>query len=156
VSCASVGNCSAVGTYRDSSGATEGLLLAETDGIWMKGVEAVLPANASKEVLSLGRVSCASVGNCTAAGGYSVGPYDWEGLLLNETDGTWATGVEAQLPSNAGGTRQLVGLDSVSCPSAGKCNAVGSYLDSSTGGSQEGLLLGGSPPKIKLHVSKNG
>src|SRR5437588_341893 len=46
VSCASAGNCAAVGIYTDSSGNQQGLLLTETSGNWDTGVEAVPPANA--------------------------------------------------------------------------------------------------------------
>src|SRR5207248_6041925 len=61
-----------------------------------------------------------------------------QGLLLTETAGTWATGVAASLPANAG-SNPAVSLFSVSCASAGNCGAVGSYDDSS--GNTQGLLL---------------
>jgi hypothetical protein len=132
VSCASAGNCSAVGSYRNEAGRPEGLLLTETDGFWGSGVEAVLPPNAAvgDQLVDLNSVSCASAGNCSAVGTY----YDSsgaEGLLLTETDGTWATGLEAALPANAVATGRETGLNSVSCTSAGNCTAVGSYSDGS-------------------------
>jgi hypothetical protein len=61
------------------------------------------------------------------------------GLLLSESSGTWATGVEAALPANAGSNPD-VSLFSVSCASAGDCSAVGNYLDSAD--NFQGLLLG--------------
>jgi hypothetical protein len=138
VSCASAGDCSAVGGYTDSSGDFEGLLLTETGGVWATGVEASLPANAgSQPNVSLSSVSCASAGDCTAAGRYTDGSGS-EGLLLTETAGVWATGVEAALPANAGSQPAVV-LNSVSCVSAGDCGAAGVYTDSS--GDSEGLLL---------------
>jgi hypothetical protein len=145
LSCASAGNCTAVGYYFDSSGHRQGLLLSETSGTWATGVEAPLPANAGTNPnVSLNSVSCASAGNCTAVGNYvdSSGNIQGhglpdQGLLLTETSGTWATGVEASLPANANNT--LAGLADVSCASAGNCAAVGSYEDSS--GHQQGLLL---------------
>jgi hypothetical protein len=143
VSCPSVGNCSAVGTYGDPSHIWHGLLLSETDGSWSPGVEAALPANAhsTENTLStsLGDVSCASVGNCSAVGGYHDSSGNQMGLLLTETGGTWAAGVEAKLPANAATTNQRVGLASVSCASPGNCSAVGTYLDAF--GIQQGLLL---------------
>ena len=57
---------------------------------------------------------------------------------MTESSGTWATGVEASLPTNAT-PNPYVALDSVSCGSAGKCTAVGDYVDSSD--NNEGLLL---------------
>ena len=114
--------------------------MSETSGTWATGVEASLPANAGTNpnayVVS---VSCASAGNCTAVGHYVDSSGHEQGLLLSETSGTWATGVEASLPANAG-TNPNASLDSVSCASAGNCTAVGGYTDSS--GHSQGLLLG--------------
>ena len=138
VSCASAGNCSAVGGYADSSGHFQGLLLSETSGTWAAGVEASLPANANDTGAGLGAVSCASAGNCTAVGGYEDSSGHGQGMLLSETSGTWATGVEAALPANAN-TSPNASVFSVSCASAGNCSAVGEYEDSS--GHYHGLLL---------------
>jgi hypothetical protein len=143
VSCASAGNCTAVGNYVDSTRDSEqGLLLTETS-TWAAGVEAVLPAGAgpSPELL-LESVSCASAGNCTAAGYYGDDLGQSPGLLLTETSGTWATGVEPPLPANSA-TSPDVYLNSVSCAPAGSCAAVGLYADSS--GNAQGLLLSQAP-----------
>jgi hypothetical protein len=142
VSCASAGNCTAVGNYSDSSYNPQGLLLRETAGAWATGVEATLPANANsteynQDVL-IDSVSCASAGNCTAVGSYDDSSGNRQGLLLSETAGAWAPGVQATLPANAGSPTD-VGLNSVSCVSAGNCTAVGSYDDGSY--NQQGLLL---------------
>jgi hypothetical protein len=146
VSCASAGNCSAVGSYTDSSGADQGLLLTETAGTWGSGIEAMLPANAATgagqrgDILS---VSCASAGNCSAVGNYDSNT-GVQGLLLTETEGTWGTGVEAALPANAVAGSDTVSLSSVSCASAGNCSAVGTYQEPSTcdrSQPAQGLLL---------------
>jgi Divergent InlB B-repeat domain/PASTA domain len=139
VSCPSVGNCSAVGSYTVLGGTEEGLLLTETAGVWAPGVEAALPAS-SQGTANLTSVSCASPGNCAAVGDYSLpGPAgEVQGLLVTETAGSWSTGVEAMLPANATTPQQEVKLASVSCGSPGNCSAVGSYLASS---GEEGLLL---------------
>src|SRR5207245_689349 len=96
VSCASAGNCSAVGDYTDSSGHRQGVLLSETAGTWAPGVDAVPPAGAATDPsVGLASVSCAAAGNCSAVGDYHAGrPHHQQGLLLSETAGTWATGVE--------------------------------------------------------------
>jgi hypothetical protein len=145
VSCASAGNCTAVGSYDDSSGHQPGLVLSETSGTWATGVEASLPANASTTAAGLSSVSCASAGNCTAVGYYDDSSGHQQGLVLSETSGTWAAGVEASLPANASTT--AAGLSSVSCASAGNCTAVGEYTDSS--GHEQGLLLGGSTVSVR-------
>lgn len=140
ISCVSAGDCNAVGLYPISSGASEGLLLTETAGSWATGVEAVLPANAAatNQGADLASVSCTSVGNCSAVGSYLDSTGNWEGLLLTETAGSWARGIEAVLPANAAATTQDVLLHSVSCGSAGNCSAVGSYV---AGSSVDGLSL---------------
>src|SRR5439155_26084071 len=102
LSCPSAGNCSAVGTYDDSSGHTQGLLLTETAGTWAAGEEAILPANAGSNP-EVGRsVACSSAGNCSAVGRYDDSSGHTQGLLLTETAGTWAAGVDAVLPATAG------------------------------------------------------
>ncbi|MGH3054560.1 MAG: hypothetical protein ACRDL7_06235, partial [Gaiellaceae bacterium] len=142
VSCASAGNCTAVGLYVDNSGNDngQGLLLTETAGTWSTGVEAALPANATStgQDVQLPSVSCTSAGNCVTVGGYFVGPGDTHGLILTETAGSWATGVEPALPANSSGA-QGANLYSVSCASVGNCTVVGSYNDSSEAG--QGLLV---------------
>jgi len=134
VSCASAGNCSAVGWYRTKANGEEGLLVSETDGRWTPGVEVVLPANAAKiQDVSLNSVSCASAGNCSAVGYYDDASGS-EALLVTETAGTWEAGIEAALPATATVTDQYASLNSVSCPSEGNCAAVGSYHDTSGAG----------------------
>jgi len=142
VSCASAGNCSAVGAYNDNSGNTQGLLLTETGGSWKSGVEVSLPASAEAlhQLAGLQSVSCVSDGNCTAVGTYRDNNADTQGLLLTETAGVWTTGVEADLPANAAATVPAVSLSSVSCASAGDCTAIGTYREYS-GNNGEGLLL---------------
>src|SRR5439155_1532660 len=131
VSCASAGNCGAVGQYLDSSSHERGLLLSETGGTWATGVEASPPANAgSNPAVYPSSVSCASAGNCSAVGNYVDSSGHRQGLLLSETAGTWATGVEASLPANAG-ANPGVDRKSVSWAKGGNCGAGGHYLDRS-------------------------
>ena len=138
VSCASAGNCSAVGRYRNMSGNFQGLLLSETSGTWQRGVQAILPANAgSKPFAWFDSVSCSSPGNCAAVGFYNNSGNS-HGLLVTETSGTWQPGVEAVLPANGSHTGDVT-INSVSCASAGNCTAVGSYFDNATNG--HGMLL---------------
>lgn len=141
LSCPSAGECSAVGMYLDSAGNQYGFLLTETGGAWSPGIDPVLPANAAttKEQALSGPPSCPSVGDCVAVGSYTDNSGESEGLVLTETDGTWSPGSEVVLPANAATTEQNAGINRLSCPSAGNCGAVGSYIDSS--GNRQGLLL---------------
>ena len=81
-------------------------------------------------------VSCVSAGNCTAVGDGSSGHKPV--LLLTETSGKWAAGVEARLPADVG-KRQFFQLLSMSCASAGNCTAVGDYTAGPS--HEQGLLL---------------
>jgi hypothetical protein len=146
VSCWSGGNCIAVGDYYDKARNDRPLLLTEADGVWARGAEPHMPANAAakKQQASLGGISCPSAGNCTAVGQYIDNSGKDQALLLDETGGAWATAAEAKLPANAvhvhdygvAGVTILAGP--VSCASAGNCSAVGSY-DTRKG--HQGLLL---------------
>src|SRR4051794_36806550 len=85
VSCASPGNCAAVGTYYDSSGLIQGLLLSQSSGKWSPGVQARPPADASVNPrVFLTGVSCGAPGNCAAVGSYYDSAGNQQGLLLTE------------------------------------------------------------------------
>jgi hypothetical protein len=139
VSCASAGNCSAVGGYADSSDKAQVLLLTETDGVWAAGVEAVLPSNARVGAGAGFAMSCASPGNCDAVGAYTDRSKNLEPLILSEKAGSWAAGVEGKLPANAAKRKQTGVLNSVACTAPGTCSAVGGYFDKS--GDSEAVLL---------------
>jgi hypothetical protein len=143
LSCPSVGNCSAVGDYRDGARKEQGLLLSESAGVWGTGVEMSLPANASSEPgpsVRLNRLSCPSAGNCTAVGTYADISGNLRGFLVSETAGTWsAAPMMPSLPANvAANPEEPTSMGGVSCTSAGNCMAVGDYTDSS--GDLEGFL----------------
>jgi hypothetical protein len=144
VSCASAGNCTTVGGYVDGSGNLQGLLLTQTAATWAAGVQAAPPAGAgTSPQVSLGSVSCTSAGNCTTVGSYADGSGNLQGLLLTQTTGTWAAGVQAPLPADAA-SNPFAFPASLSCASAGNRTAVGQYTDSS--GSTQGLLLTQTTP----------
>lgn len=138
VSCASAGNCTAVGTYDDSSGHAQGLLLTESGGVWSAATKAALPSGAASDpAAALDAVSCASAGDCTAVGTYRDSSGDQQGLLLTESGVTSWTSQEAPVPAGAAANPDVV-LNSVSCGSPAGCTAVGSYTDGTQG---QGLLL---------------
>ena len=150
LSCGAPGDCAAVGLYGDTHGSPQGWLLTEMDGVWARGVEARLPANASTEEGSYlypaidFAVSCAPDGDCTAVGGYGDRQSHQFGLILSEHAGNWGRARQAPLPANAGpnpqqGNAPRSPLGAIACPSAGDCTAVGWYLDD--GGGYHGLLL---------------
>jgi hypothetical protein len=130
VSCASAGNCSAGGLYHDSSG-TQAFVVSETMGTWGTSEEVPGTATLNKGGNAVtDSVSCASTGNCAAVGSYNSGFGTTQAFVVNETKGAW--GMAEEVPGtailNRGGNAVT---SSVSCVSAGKCTAGGSYSDKS-------------------------
>ena len=137
VSCPSAGDCTAVGSYVDSSGADQAMVATETSGTWAPATELTLPPNAwtvttpVTQDARLSGVSCPSAGNCTAVGGYRISSGAPLAMVATETSGTWAPATELTLPSNTSAVNNTATFSGVSCPSAGNCTAVGPYVDSS-------------------------
>jgi hypothetical protein len=129
VSCASVGNCSAGGYYRDGSEAFQAFVVSETSGTWGDAEEVPGSATFNSGGAEVVSVSCSSAGDC-AAGGYYESNNGEEVFVVNETNGTWgeAEEVPGTATLNAGGEASI---SSVSCASAGNCAAGGYYTDSS-------------------------
>ena len=143
VSCWGAGECTAVGSYMDSTGAYEAMAASGTAGTWAQATEVALPSNAgtSQAQTSLRAVSCPSTGDCTAVGSYGVLPGLFPAMVATETTGAWGRAAEVGAPNNEG-SNPYATLDGVSCPSTGECGAAGGYLDSSS--SQEGMASTGT------------
>jgi hypothetical protein len=141
-SCGAVNTCVAVGSYLNNANERQGLLLSGSvsGGTWTFAAStASLPAGAAAGPnVSLNSVSCAAAGACDAVGSYEDSSNHQQGLLLSESGGSWGTGTAAALPPDAS-SNPGVSLNSVSCSSAGDCDAVGDY-DAGVGALQ-GLML---------------
>ncbi len=144
LSCGSTGNCSAVGTYDNALGDTQGLLITESHGSWHRAVEARPPVGASSDPFkdsnggALVDISCPAAGDCVAIGRYTDAGGTDHGVLFTERHGRWGRGVNARLPGNAvharkpkSGVVDDVGLAAVKCSSVGNCVAVGNYESNS-------------------------
>jgi hypothetical protein len=128
VSCASPGNCSAGGGYRDRRYNTQAFVISEVRGTWHNAVEVpgtgALNVRGGAGVISL---SCASAGNCSAGGQYVDSSYAGQAFVANEVRGKWHTAIE--VPGTAALNEGGAYINSVSCASAGNCSAGGSYSD---------------------------
>jgi len=131
VSCASAGNCSAGGYYRDGALHIQAFVVSEVNGTWHTAIEvpgtATLNKDGDTRVLSM---SCASAGNC-GAGGFYIDYYGhWQAFVVSEVNGTWHTAIEVPGTAtlNKGWHAQV---NSVSCGAAGNCSAGGVYTDNS-------------------------
>jgi hypothetical protein len=137
--CPAAGKCEAVGL-----GGIQHVVQVREDGRQWKGGEIALPSDAASvnppggPSPFLNSISCTSAGNCAAVGSY-IGNRLTHPLLVTESGGTWAAGVEPELPANAdtspdpdipdvGG-----GFYYISCPAAGDCTAVGWYTNKDAG-----------------------
>jgi len=127
VSCTSAGNCSAGGSYRDSSSHSQAFVVGETNGTWGTAQEIAAGLNQGGDALTTS-VSCASAGNCSAGGLYRDGLAHFQAFVVGETNGTWGTvqEVPGTAALNRGGSAQIT---SVSCAAMGNCSAGGNYLD---------------------------
>jgi hypothetical protein len=116
VSCASAGNCAVTGTY--DSGAPEAFVVSESNGSWGTAIE--VPGGF--EPATFASVSCVSAGNCAAAGfsGSITNDASFGPLVVSEKNGTWGSATLV-----TGTTANAAG--SVSCASAGNCEAGGNY-----------------------------
>jgi hypothetical protein len=128
LSCGSAGTCSAGGYYRDSSGHYQAFVVDENNGNW--GAAQQVPGTAALNSggnASTGSVSCASAGNCAAAGQYLDRSRHTQVFVVDQVHGRWhrAEEVPGTAALNTGGFAQIA----VSCASAGNCSAGGSYAD---------------------------
>jgi hypothetical protein len=140
VACSSVGNCAAIGSYRDSGDATDALIETEVNGTWstdQPDLSKIADATGTPGD-GIDAVACPAGGGCAAVGYYrSTAGFD-RPMLLTESGTAWAPAAAALLPANADPTHQNAELSSVSCPAPGGCTAVGNYLAASStiGGEQ--------------------
>jgi len=130
VSCASAGNCAAVGAYRDGASRSQVFVVSETNGTWGTAIKmpfsGILNWAGSADA---GPVSCGAAGNCAAVGSYHArGPDSTQAFVVSETNGTWGTAIEVPGSQTLNAGLNASGV-SVSCVSAGNCTAVGFYFD---------------------------
>ncbi|MDE3106886.1 MAG: hypothetical protein KGJ42_01855 [Acidobacteriota bacterium] len=133
LTCTSAGNCVSVGVYNTVAGTVEGLVVNEVNGTWQRGRELVAPvdAAANPQIFFYGfsEVSCASAGNCAVGGQYRDQRGDYQGLLVNEVNGTWQRASSVALPAGATQAGKNGGVVAVTCPVKGSCRAGAAYLD---------------------------
>jgi hypothetical protein len=126
--CPTAGNCTAGGKYVDASGSTQSYLVTQTNGVW--GNARALPGLAalgSIRLPVLTGLSCRSVGNCTAVGGYSVKNSAGRIFVVTEKNGKWGK-AEALPGSVALSTAGKAFPQALSCGAAGDCTVGGSYV----------------------------
>ena len=143
VSCPSVGNCTAVGSFQDISYNTFTFALSERNGQWGTGEQL-----ASSDFVAPSALSCWAPGYCTLI--VEDVTHGSIPAVMNQTNYVWDASPAAPLsfptyPSNNY-------LQSISCPSAGNCTAIGSNnanfgiaIEERNGSWQEGTNLANPP-----------
>ena len=126
LSCASAGDCSAVGTYGPGSGRV--FAVSQVHGTWgsarkIPGIAALAQGRGATAISS---VSCGSAGDCAAGGYYEDGSGNAQAFVVSQARGTWGRALE--VPGTAAlNTGGAAVISSVSCASAGNCSAGGEY-----------------------------
>jgi hypothetical protein len=130
-----------VGSYNAAAGANSverPYALSEVAGHWTGAVAIALPAGTNFNPFGLlDQVSCASAGNCSAAGSYIDQNDVTHALVVSEVAGTWRAGMSLAPPTNASAFAGT-SLSEISCASAGDCAVAGTYNVS--GGAVEMLV----------------
>src|SRR5215469_6593405 len=124
VSCTSAGTCAAGGNYRDGHGHTQAFMVGERHGAWGRPIVVPVPGNTGG-LASADFVSCASAGNCAAAGRYVGGSGHFLLFVVGERDGAWGKAIAVPAPD----PRAAAVVASLSCGAAGNCAAGGFYAN---------------------------
>jgi hypothetical protein len=122
ISCASDTDCLAVGGAETSAGTWQ-TVASQRAGLTWSGSS---PVNPSSTFNSLDGVSCRTVTDCVAVGQQDNAQYTEFPLAESWNGSTWSAETTPS-PANANGAV----LESVSCPLANNCTAVGYYTNSS-------------------------
>lgn len=147
ISCASVGNCTAVGSY-DAGGDNDidAFTVTETGGSWGRGVATALPggnsAPAANPEAMLDSVTCRAPDDCLAAGTYVAAAGDNVVLVARQSDAGWTTfGEELSSVYDANPSAPASPYwSSVSCVPGGYCAIGGNVADDATGNEDAFLL----------------
>lgn len=116
VSCASPGNCSAVGSM-DTAPMGIAFVVNEVNGWWQTAIQ--VPGVSTMDqggMAVVTSVSCAKSANCSAGGNYSDTHGGLGAFVVSEVNGIWRTAIK--VPG-------MTDVNSMSCGSAGNCSAGG-------------------------------
>jgi hypothetical protein len=165
VACTRDGSCTAVGSYQDSSGNAQTMVLAKPPaGPWRQATEIASPPNAAANPDAyMTGISCSGPGTCVAVGNYSVSPTQFEAMGAVESRGIWHRATEIATPRGAIAST-FTAITSISCLAAGPCLGAGQYAISATqsramvvteskGRFGRALAITAVPPGASVHPS---
>jgi hypothetical protein len=128
LSCASVGNCSAGGSFpkQENGPLTPSFVANETNGVWGRAREIPGFTKLNSNESEFRSISCGAPGNCGAVGQYQQKSGVSRAYIVNESKGVWgpASNVPGLIKLNG---QHMSSLTTISCPSKGNCSAGGYY-----------------------------
>ncbi len=127
VDCVRPGWCEAGGSYLDSTGRTQAMVVTESAGRWRQATELTMPPGSPDDpfayVNAVASVACTAPGACVAVGEY--GPQDAvHDFVAVQSHGTWGPARQAALPAHSPAGSAIT-FTSVACPAPGSCVAIG-------------------------------
>lgn len=132
ISCTSAGNCGAIGVYKDNTssiGRTDAFVVSEVRGVWTKTSQVALPIDANVDPFTtMNQITCATAGNCVAAGSYIDTQNTTHALVVNQVRGTWLVGQSVTLPGDAN-AYPIAALSEVTCAAVNNCTSLGTYVN---------------------------
>lgn len=130
VSCASVGNCAAVGYFVDSAGDTQAFVMNRTSGTWARAqpVQFDAGAQSSPPVATLMAVSCFAGGRCVAVGYFSPAAGGFDPFVVESVGGVWGRGQPIDITPGVLTATHNAQLESLSCTSPTACTATGNLV----------------------------
>lgn len=126
VSCPNSASCGVSG-YLDTATTRRPELLRLRGGRWTAQAAPLVRGTIAGSSTSLSSISCPQPGRCVAAGRYQDARGRFQGLIEVQFGSQWRA-VKAPVPSDTA-QNPVGGVDWVSCPRAGRCIAVGAYVD---------------------------
>jgi hypothetical protein len=133
VACGDTNNCVATGLIQ-LSGVNQGLMETLSSGSWTATVAPTPAGTPATAGIEIHNVACPAVGTCVADGQSDVAG-SVNGLFWNLTGGAWVV-TTTPLPADANASSSP-SFAPITCPGAGVCLAVGTYLGS---GGREGVV----------------
>lgn len=134
MSCASVDNCAAVGTFSDDDTGLEVFSITSVNGDW-GGVDMLeFPVGTLDDlhynkIFDVSCVEVAEVATCTAVGYFTNVDGGTEGFTVTSVDGDWGTAEPVTFPAGIRGETPYDSLKGISCTSPGNCVAVGQFVN---------------------------
>ena len=130
VSCASAGNCVAVGTFKNPAYRNTPFTMSMVAGVWGQATPVVFAEGVqnANPFAGFNSVSCGSAGHCVAAGFFLNSSAGFEAFTMSMVAGVWGQVTPVVFAEGVQNANPYAGFTFVvSCASAGNCVAAGFF-----------------------------